>query len=175
VDVAEEGSVKLHTPRGCTLTYQPWTEAEVAVVRAKYKRGAIRKIAAQLGRSEYCVRSKAFTLGIRAQRYWTPAEDRELREAWGEESLIAIARRLNHPVGSAYERAIAIGLTAGAPPGYEYLSHAAKRVGYVTSALRHILEWADVPLNRAMSRPGAHANRPPRPHGGSSRGDRADG
>ncbi len=89
------------------------------------------------------------------KRRWTAAEERALRTYWGEMSLRDLARKLDRTELTTYWRARRIGLPTGCPVGYEYLTHAARRLGYCTKQLRRILKAEGVRLRRAISRPPA--------------------
>lgn len=89
----------------------------------------------------------------RHYKRWSAKEDRQLRMLWGTCTLKELAVTMGRTEVTTYWRGRKLGLTSGAPRGFEYLSHAAKRVGYATSQLRRILRAAGVPMSKAIARP----------------------
>lgn len=58
------------------MSAREWTTTEVAIlIEGKAARRSFKAIAKDLDRSERSVKDKAYTLGIRVLRVWTPEED----------------------------------------------------------------------------------------------------
>jgi hypothetical protein len=138
---------------GALSGFRPWTPDEDAAVRARYARGKVASLAAELDRSKLSVRKRAARLGLNVARRWTANDDQELRSLWGESSVKRIAKALNRTPLTTYWRARRLGLPCGDAQGFEYLSHAAKRTGFATATLRKILRDAGVGLRLSASRP----------------------
>lgn len=76
---------------------------------------------------------------VRHYAVWSAAESDTLRTLWGN-SLTSISSVLRRSEASCYERARAIGLTSSVPRGCEFISHAAKRVGFDARTLQKMLD-----------------------------------
>jgi len=87
----------------------------------------------------------------RARYEWTPREIERLKFYWADVRLTEIARRLRRSPQSCWEKAHKLGLGLGCPVGYEYLSAAARRTGYVLEQLHEILAWANVKTHLRLS------------------------
>jgi len=72
---------------------------------------------------------------------------------WGHVPIAEVARLLGRSHEATYRRARALGLGSGSPNGFEYLSTAARRVGYDQTTLRKILRWAGTRVMEAATRP----------------------
>lgn len=130
-----------------------WTPAEDDVIRTLGAKLEAKEIAARLpGRSVVAIFHRWRKLGLRKNRRWTRADDRQLMLLWGSCSLAATARRLGRTTVTTYWRAQKLGLGLGCPRGYEYLSAAAKRTGFDTATLRTVLRWAGVHVEKVLCR-----------------------
>lgn len=136
-----------------SATGAKWSSLEDAVLREHYVARGSAWCARELGRTAAGVTKRAVRLRVVRVRPWTHKEDDRLRMSWGPLTIRAIAKDLGRTETSIYWRAKLIGLSAGCPQGYEYLSGAAARTGYATSQLRRICRWAGVHITRAMVRP----------------------
>jgi|HubBroStandDraft_1064217.scaffolds.fasta_scaffold327182_2 hypothetical protein len=136
------------------MTARAWSLAEDALLRRDYCRLGASTVAVKLGRTFSSVAKRAARLGVQSHRRWTAKDDALLRAHWeGGSTLEWIAGKLRRSKATTYWRAQHLGLPLGVPPGYEYLSAAAKRTGYSAGQLRRILAWAAVPVSRTLSRP----------------------
>jgi hypothetical protein len=96
-------------------------------------------------------------------RRWTGRDLDMLRNNWGDVTPRELARLLGRSEFAVFLRAVKLGLRAGCPPGFEYLTEAARRTGYDdTSPLRSVLRWAGVKIRRSFARPNAKAHNRPR-------------
>jgi len=128
-----------------------WSPEEAAVLRAGYTgRGGAARVAAQLGRKYKSVTIRAERLGLKTHARWTADEDRRIGNLWGEKTIPEIAQAIHRTPIGVWERAKKIGLPIGCPDGCEYLSVAAKRVGFSDEGVRSICRWAGVPIRQAM-------------------------
>ncbi len=121
-----------------------WTEEHVTLLREAYERGGIKAAVIALpGRSTASIYQRANILGLKRLRMWSAEEDEKLRLYWGLKSLATIARELKRSQIGVYMRAVKhLGLQAGCPEGWEYLSEAARRTGYAISTLWDIMRAA---------------------------------
>lgn len=129
-------------PKGITAQYRAWTDADDATLRARYGRDEAKDIARDLDRVTGAVFHRARALGIKARARWTKANDDHLRMYWGDLNLARIAKDLGRTEVAVYYRAGQLGLDRGAPPGFEYITHAAERTGFCRETLVIILRWA---------------------------------
>lgn len=88
----------------------------------------------------------------RHRHHWSADDDARLRAQWELVPIATIAHGLGRTRTTTYWRARLLKLQCGAPPGWEYLSAAAKRCGYTTGQLRRILRWARVRPRLAQAR-----------------------
>lgn len=139
------------------VTGRPWTPEETAWLRAfgPYEPGTV--LAVQLERSPTAIHRRSYTIKApRRKRPWTRQEENRLLMMWGQ-PLPKIATELARTQEAVYQRASRLGLHHGCPPGYEYLTAAAKRTGFGdTCVLRRILRWAGVNVRSAHSLEPAH-------------------
>jgi AraC-like DNA-binding protein len=135
--------------------FDRWTPAEDRALRRAYSEGGLVAARAALPRrSDDAIFRRAQRLGVTRRRRWTAEDDRRLRVLWsGEWTLRSIAAQLHRTELTTYWRAQKLGLSLGCPPGWERISHAAARCGYGTGQLRAILRWAEVDIQRAITRP----------------------
>ena len=130
---------------------EPWTEAEAATLRASYGPGGVHAAMAALpGRTRDAINRKVIRMGIQRsrRRLWTAEEDERVRMNWGLSTIEEMALMLGRTRDAIFYRATWIlKLPSGAPEGWEFLTHAADRVGYSRQALRTILRWAGVKLS----------------------------
>lgn len=136
-------------------TRRPWTAAELSALRARYLTDSGAVLAREFGRTRDALWKKAEVLGLKKLGRWSSTDDRRLWSLWGETPLEIIASLMGRTAIVVYEHARKIGLRCGAPQGFEYLSAAARRVGFTREQLRPILQWAGVRLRRTMSKPGS--------------------
>ncbi len=92
---------------------------------------------------------------------WTAADDRYLRNHWGEEPIGDIAYALARTRNSVHHRASELNLGLGVPQGFLSVRAASRRTGYSHQALERILAWAKVPihLRDGPAEPGARPRR----------------
>jgi hypothetical protein len=143
--------------RGAPAGHSPWTEAEDAVLLAVYAQAGATEASRSLPtRTRNAIFHRARELGLSRRARWTPSEDRSLTNLWEDGRTVGfIAQKLGRSPLTIYWRAtVVLGLHAGVPPGYEYLSHAAARTGYSPAQLRRILEAEGVRMRRVLCRPG---------------------
>ena len=74
--------------------YVHWTESELQQLVELYPTMKAADVAQAMGRSLSAVRDKAYTLGLKSGRTWTPEEYEYLDENWGKTSLGSIAKHL---------------------------------------------------------------------------------
>jgi hypothetical protein len=132
-----------------------WTPAEDAILRAAWDRGPLLyPVDGLTHRSRWSLWRRVHTLGLKPHKpYWTAAEDAQLRELWNSgDRIVEIAKAMDRPEAGIYERAQKIGLQLGCPPGFEYLSAAAKRAGVATSQLRERMKQAGLPIHVATTK-----------------------
>lgn len=143
--------------RGGKRTKAPnWTPAEDEVVRTMYRAiGDVATAAMLPGRSLVSVQKRASALGCAIRPDWSPSEDKQLILLWESGlRLSAIAKQLGRPAHGVYNRALKLGMQAGCPQGFEYLSAAMQRAGFnSTDQLRRVLKWAGVQVHMALSQP----------------------
>lgn len=144
---------------GATSHFRPWSRRERDALRARYLTDGPVVLARVLHRTRGAVMHEAERARVLRRRRWTAAVDRALVMLWGEFTVTRIARKLSRTPLTVYFRARKLELRCGAPQGFEYLSHAARRVGFDAVTLRRILRWAGVGLRQAMSRPDATGRR----------------
>jgi hypothetical protein len=138
--------------RGATAGFRPWTAEDDEAIRGGFAHGRGRALAERLGRTISAIHHRAQRLGIVADRRWTPADDAELRMLWFEVGVAEIAKRMKRTRAAVVQRAREyLGLPLGAPPGLEYVSHAAVRTGFALATLQMILRWAGVKPRPSMS------------------------
>lgn len=128
---------------------RPWTPAEDAILRARYKRlrrtstrkaEAAALLRALPGRTRDAIANRAQKLGVTWRHAWTPAEDRTLRDLWPDTGARTIRQTLRGRSWTAIRaRAFALGLGARWQ-GYVSIDAAATRLGYHSSLLHKILE-----------------------------------
>jgi hypothetical protein len=145
-----------------TVLGTPWTPAEDSTLHAVYaRRGIYAACDALPARSRQAILRRARRLKIDRRRRWTKRDDARLSDLWHEgSSLRLMSRELGRTVRTIYWRAQKIGLVLGCPPGWEYLSEAARRTGFATQTMRLVLAFAGVPLRRAVTK-GTGGQRPP--------------
>jgi hypothetical protein len=140
-------------PNGTKL----WSAAEDAIIREHYPAGGSRAVQERIGkgRGRSAIMHRARAIGVSSRPAWTPRADRRLTFLWGGPriSLGAIAKQLGHTPGSVYRRAVALGLGAGCPNGFEYLTSAARRTNFHVVSLRKILAWDRVRICLVRSDP----------------------
>lgn len=129
--------------RGALKHLTPWSDAELAVLAERYARDGGAAVAEATGRSLRSVYIQAGRRGLCHEKWWTPAEDANLRNLWLEMALKGIATKLGRSQGAVAVRAAALGLKLGAPEGWEFLTTAEGRVGYRIPTIRRIVEWAE--------------------------------
>jgi excisionase family DNA binding protein len=90
---------------------------------------------------------------VNHRRRWTKRDDRQLLYLWETGlRLSAIANRMGRTRLSIRENAYRLGLAMGCPPGFEYLTAAALRVGFSNVAdLRRVLERAGVRIHMVLT------------------------
>lgn len=92
----------------------------------------------------------------RAWHHWTHRESSVVRLGWGHVPISHIAKQIDRTPRSVYRHAVeALGLDAGCPQGFEYVSHAARRTGFSRGTMNRILAWAHVKVRAAASMPGS--------------------
>ena len=91
----------------------------------------------------------------RVWHHWTAHEDATLSMGWGIRPIQTIATDLKRTPNAVYKRAALLELGVGCPQGFEYVSDAAKRVGFHHTTLKNILRWASVFIRPAAARPGS--------------------
>lgn len=140
---------------GAVAHPQPWTESEIATLRAVYQHGGSHAAVAALPhRSRPSIFQKAIRLGLRNKRSkWTAGDHARLRRLWNADlTLEAIATALGSTPIGVIGVAKRLGLPA-VPEGFEYLTHAAKRTGVDVHQLRRILHACHVWVRPTLSRP----------------------
>lgn len=75
---------------------RPWAEAELALMRAHYKKGIDGMVKLLSGRTRGAIVAQAGKMGLTDARLWLPDEDRVLREIYPEGSVPAVRERLPH-------------------------------------------------------------------------------
>ena len=116
-----------------------------------YLYGGLKKVQELFpNRSKYAIWTRASDLGIHIRRPWSEKDDRILKFGWGPLSLKTIAKNLNRTECSIRFRAERLGVQMGCPNGFEYVSNAAKRLGFNRSSFRRVLAWANVLDRPAM-------------------------
>jgi hypothetical protein len=133
-----------------------WTDAEHEVLRQLYPLQDKQAIMAALpGRTWNAIRMRAHRLGVGVKKHYTATEDKKLALLWDSGlRLSAIAEEMGgRTPQSLYDRGVQLGLTAGCPEGFEYITDAADRTGYEVETLRNIMRWAGVRRRMAISDP----------------------
>ncbi len=152
------GSVTL---QGCLSTAQGWTSEEDAILVRAYAAGGVAAARGVLPhRSEAALFHRARRLGLYRRRPWSDEDDRRLRTLWNDStSLGSMARVLGRTEATVFQHGyFVLRLPLGPPQGCEYLTSAALRCGFSTSAqLRRILAWAGVRLRRVRTWRGKRA------------------
>lgn len=134
------------------------TQAEQdSFLRENYAAKGAPWCAAQLGLTVRQVYRRQKALGIYRKRRWTEQDDDRLRFLWGTHTIEAIAKQLARTQPTIYWRAQQLGLGLGCPRGCVYLTELGREAGFDTGTLRRILDWASVPIKRALTRPGAQS------------------
>lgn len=110
--------------------------------------------AAKLGLTVRQVYRRQKALGIYCKRRWTEQDDAQLRFLWGIHSIEVISKKLGRTQPTVYWRAQLLGLGLGCPRGCVYINELSRQSGFAPATLRRILAWADVPIKRALTRPG---------------------
>lgn len=100
-------------------------------------------------------------LGLYRKRRWNAHDDDRLRFLWGTHTIEAIAKQLGRTEATVYWRAQRLGLGLGCPRGCVYLTQLGRESGFDPATLRRVLEWANVPVKRALTRPGAQSRGTP--------------
>jgi hypothetical protein len=138
------------------ITGKPWSDADDATLRAFAPSNPWQVLAAMLGRSKMAVFHRCRHLGIHKMARWTPADDMWLRASW-DRPLSKLSAKVGRTEQAVAQRAQQLGLGLGCPPGFEYLTVAARRTGFDRSSLRMILRWGKVKIHESIT-----ANRRPR-------------
>lgn len=113
------------------------------MIRSLYPTQTAGGVGALLGRCASSVACRAWRLGVRSNKLWTPREDARLRLLWGSESVEGIADRLGRTTVAVYLRASSLGVASACPQGFESLKRAAKRTGFANvKQIRAILAFA---------------------------------
>ncbi|HRE87495.1 MAG TPA: hypothetical protein PK095_00020 [Myxococcota bacterium] len=128
-----------------------------AFLRENYAAKGAPWCAAQLGLTVRQVYRRQEALGLYRKRRWTECDDDQLRFLWGTYTIEAISKKLGRTQTTIYWRAQQLGLGLGCPRGCVYLTELGREAGFDAATLRRILAWADVPIKRALTRPGAQA------------------
>jgi hypothetical protein len=83
-----------------------WTEAEKATLQNLYGKTSKEKIAAQLGKTIWSVRSMAKKLNLTVSNlWWTPEQEEQLRQLYPTMDVASLAQALNRSVASIYMKA----------------------------------------------------------------------
>lgn len=137
-----------------------WTPAELQYLADHYLEQTAEEMASAIGRTKRAVFRRLQILSLRQRGRWSREEDRRLTLLWmGTDKIEDLSKRLGRSSQSICRRAKVLGLAATKPSdSYEFLSEAAKRVGYSRSALIRILRWAEVPIHTARSHVPSCAN-----------------
>lgn len=133
-----------------------WTADEDRKLRELYPRGvSVVRRALDGARSDYAIMQRAFRLGVHRKPHWAAADDRQLTFLWESRiRLSAIARRMGRTPFAVYRRAQTIGLSVGAPDGFEYITGAARRCGFAIRTMATMLRAAGVQFHITHSDPG---------------------
>jgi len=131
---------------------RPWTEAEDALLRARYPREGSGPCGDALGRSTTAIQERARAIGVVCRARWSDAEDARLAMMWGVYRVDVIARTIGRTIHGVWYRAGLLKLGLGCPQGHETIEQAARRAGYDRATLRKILRWARVRVDRAFTR-----------------------
>lgn len=135
------------------MTARAWTPAEDQLLRDRYVTDGAQSCADALGRTWTAITRRAARLKVVRVRRWTFRENNQLRLLWGIHPIAKVASMMGRTEAAVYWRAQQLGLGVGCPQGFEYLSNAAARTGYAVTSLRKLLNWARVPIARAVCRP----------------------
>ncbi|WPA29262.1 hypothetical protein R1Q26_05960 [Klebsiella quasipneumoniae] len=89
----------------------PWTEAELALMRAHYKKGIDGMKLLLPERSRGAIVAQAGKMGLTEARLWLPDEDRVLREIYSESGVAGVREKLPHrTIPAIKHRAASLGL-----------------------------------------------------------------
>jgi hypothetical protein len=123
-----------------------WTHREDTILRRLYPAGTREEFAAALPRRTWdAVTRRAFALGVKRARSWSPEEDAELRRMWPEHSRRTMTRNLDRTWDGIRTRARLLGLTRDEDgtltrwKGFLTLRRAAKANGYCERSFRAIV------------------------------------
>lgn len=133
-----------------------WTPAEIELLRAVYPDGGADAAVAVLpSRNRNAILQRASILGLGRRLKWTPEESARLVRLWNSEmSLREIAAHLKRSEVAVYLYGTTrLGLPAGCPDGWEYLTEAARRCGFASKTMRSVLEASKATIRRALSFP----------------------
>lgn len=134
-----------------------WSPQEESLLRSVYKSGGYRAALAALPhRSRNAIFKRASALGVLTHRPWKAEDDARLRCMWrnGDLQLRSIARVLDRTPHAVHRRARHLKLPPLLPPGFEHLTHSARRTGFAVESLRRILKWAEVKVHLCFAIPG---------------------
>lgn len=134
-------------------------EPQRAFLTENYASLGLARCAAHLGWGQTKTFIVAKALGLSCRRRWRPEEDAFALNSAGDLTLAAMQARVGRSAVAIQMRRRAHGVGMGCPQGFEYLTHAATRLGYETSQIRQILAWADVRIRPAFSRKGSVGGR----------------
>lgn len=132
-----------------------WSSAAEHLLRARYARESLARLAFLLKRTPKAIRSRAKVLGLSkgTRRRWTAAADRILRQRYATESAEAIARRVGHTRSSVYNRARHLGLEKPATWAADVTRQRWAQGRNEGSRRRHFAK-GHVPANKGTRRPG---------------------
>jgi len=126
---------------------RPWTDAERAVVRQRYRRKGAAWCAAQLpGRSAHAVRAEARALGVAVDARWTPSECAILLREWADVGERTLRKMLPGRTWCAIaQKAQKLGLGDPAQ-GRASMDALLARTGLCRGRLERVLREAGVPV-----------------------------
>ena len=127
---------------GCLAHLAPWTPRQVAILRSRYGKVDTHTVARLTKHTVKAVLCKAHRLGVSKGRLWTDADDKTLTMLWDDISIRGLATKFSRSTYAVYQRAKKLGLSLGAPSGWEFLSAAKVRTGFHLGTLRMIIAWA---------------------------------
>lgn len=130
-----------------------WSDDEEATLRRMYGAADMAEIMAALpGRSVHSIRLHARVLGVDVKRHWSAREKRQLMFWWHEGIRVkAIAARLKRSPVAVTSMACKMGLSQGAPPGWEHVTAAARRLGFANPTLLRIAATYNVPIKNSIA------------------------